>query len=204
MKYLIIGRMNLCFCDTVQHLGQALYYRNEAECRVVVSDDWDSLLGASRIGYQRLLDCSTDKSIPHIALPSVVTEPLFLEYASAGTLMPVKYTNVGEIGVWGISALNGYCIAKSIEEFCQIIDGNEMVYPIAQWFSDIQEAVMASRNNYVRRFYTRYNPQIEQTNMPQQYLEYFNDPFFSEREKRREMQRESLQRIVLDNWERGW
>ena len=109
-----------------------------------------------------------------------------------------------EAGAWGISALNGFCIANSSVELCQIIAGGEMVYLIAQWFPSREAAVIAARVNYTQRFYYRYRASAEQSFLPQSYLEFFVDAFFEEREKRRKAQLKQLQERALRNWERGW
>ena len=203
MRYLVIGKYNTAFCEGVSELQTALHYRKAPECRVVASDDWEKLLEVARIGQQRQVDCCIDNSIEQMTLPPVLTGPLSLVYP-AHTSLPAVSANGSELGAWGISALNGFCVARSIWELCQILAGEGMVYPIAQWCPSLEVAVAGARSHYSGRFYSRYAVSAESTGMPQMYIEYFVDPFFNEREKRREVQIKQLQKRALDNWERGW
>lgn len=203
MKYLVLGEYNIAFCEGISELATALHYRQSLDCRVVVSEDWDSLLGMAQVGQQRQIDCCIDKSLVHMGLPPVVTGPVAL-VNPAGTALPTVAAEGTEVGAWGISALNGFCVVKSIAELCQLMAGEMMVYPIAQWFGSIEVAVAAARNHYTGRFYSRYMTPAEITGLPQMYLEYFVDPYFDEREKRREAQIKQLQKRQLEAWERGW
>lgn len=203
MKCLVIGKYNVAFCGSINELASVLYYRQTMECRVVVGDDWETLLDVAHTGQQRLIDCCTDDSLGQMALPAIVTGPLSLTYSTDTTLPAVEAAG-NEAGAWGISALNGFCIANSSVELCQIIAGGEMVYLIAQWFPSREAAVIAARVNYTQRFYYRYRASAEQSFLPQSYLEFFVDSFFEEREKRRKAQLKQLQERALRNWERGW
>ena len=79
-----------------------------------------------------------------------------------------------------------------------------MVFPIARWMPEHDSAVTAARSSYVKRFYDRYDSRYEQTGLEQRWCEWFRDPFFEEREKRREAKREVLQKALLNRWENGW
>lgn len=203
MKFLAIGKYNTAFCEGITELKAALDYRKDLECRVVGADDWEALLETARNAQQRFVECCIDGSIVQMALPPVVTGAFSLEYP-ASTSLPAVFMNGNEVGVWGISGLNGFCVAKSIGELCQILAGEGMVYPIAQWCGSFEVAVAGARNHYCRRFCSRYEVPVESTGMPQAYIEYYCDPFFNEREKRREAQLKQLQKRALENWERGW
>ena len=93
-----------------------------------------------------------------------------------------------QTGEWAINALNGFCIASSDEELCRLLAGGALAYPVARWLESSHEtAVIAARQNYVKRFYSRYWYNAEQTFLPQCWLDCFQDRYFHEREKRREV-----------------
>ena len=204
MKYLAIGKYNIAFCMDVHELANALAHRCVPECRVYASEAWEELRNMAQIGQQRILDNSTNAdALPPMALPTAVTASISLTYAE-NVALPIAASNVGEIGEWGISGLNGFCTASTVEMLCQLLAGGEMVYPIAQWFPSHPDAVVAARNHYTRRFYSRYRVSSETTFLPHKCLEFFKDSFFDERERRRAAQIEALRQWHLLCWERGW
>ena len=62
-----------------------------------------------------------------------------------------------QTGEWSISALNGFCTAAGDIELCQLLAGGALAYPVARWLESSHEtAVIAARQNYVKRFYSTF------------------------------------------------
>lgn len=204
MKFLVISRFNIAFCEDVFKLSSALEHRAEAEAMVYVGgEDWEPLLAMARIGQHRLFENHSEEttSWSMMALPPVITGSLCLTQKSKQMALVALDKPFGE---WAISALNGFCTAASDAELCGILQGGSMVFPIARWMPDHNSAVVAARSNYIKRFYDRYDARYEQTGLEQCWCDWFHDPFFEEREKRRSTQINVLQEAMLGKWERGW
>lgn len=204
MKYLLISKSNIAFCDDVFKLRSALEHRSEAESMVYAGgEDWEPLLAMARIGQQRLFDNHTDENLPWnmIALPPVIPGNLCLTQKKEQ--MPLVALDKPS-GEWAISALNGFCTAASDAELCGFLQGGSMVFPIARWMPDHNSAVVAARSSYIKRFYDRYDARYEQTGLEQCWREWFHDSYFDERENRRASQMDVLQEALLAKWERGW
>lgn len=139
-------------------------------------------------------------------MPTTVTETVCLKAPENEAIVSLNLMNLVQTGEWAISALNGFCTASSDEELCSLLAGGELAYPVAQWLEASHEtAVIAARQNYVKRFYSRYWYNAEQLFLPQQWLDFFRDRYFEEREKRRALHMsEAYRNFQMTRVAMGW
>lgn len=208
MMYLMESKYNVAFCASVEELYNALKYRLSREAIIVSSDKWEDLKYLAGIFRQRLCDINIDEDnpVPQIAIPTTVSETICLQsIENTQALATVNaYSNAYSEGEWAISALNGFCTADFDEMLCKLFVSNELKYPMAQWTNDHVDAVIAARKDYVRRFYSRYWYDAEQTFLPQRWLEFFRDPYFEEREQRLLWQSRAYYEFQLRRLTMGW
>ena len=198
---------NMAFCLSTNHLYAALVNRAVPNAIVYSIDDWKEAKHLSEILQNTSIDTNTDESKPiyPIVLPNYITEELCLKSNAAEVCsMDIINLNVTSNAEWAISALNGFCTAGSDEELCQYLSTDDLKYPIAVWSDDHESAVILARNSYVKRFYSRYFYDAEQTLIPQQWLDYFKDPYFEEREKRRDYMSKEFIEFQKKKQEIGW
>ena len=188
MVYLLQTRFSVAFCHTVEDLHLALLNRPTPAAMLHTADDFEPLRHLAGISQLRIADNNIDEKIPieQIAMPTTVTEMVCLKAPEYEATVSLNLMNSVQTGEWAISALNGFCTAPNDIELCKLLDGGSLAYPVAQCLETSHEtAVMAARQNYVKRFFSRYWYNAEQTFLPQQSLEFFYDRYFQEREKRR-------------------
>ena len=187
MVYLLQTRLSVTFCRTVEELHLALINRPMSVAMLYTADKFDDLLHLAGISCLRFADNNADEENPveQIALPTVITEMVSIQYSRQEAPVALNVFKV-QTGEWAISALNGFCTVSDDIELCKLLVGGSLSYPVAQWLETSHEnAVIAARQNYVKRFYSRYWYNAEQTFLPQHWLEFFIDRHFEEREKRR-------------------
>ena len=188
MFYLLQTPQSVAFCGTVDELYSALSNRPIASAMLQSADDFAPLRHLASISQHRLIECNSDEKNPiaQIALPSTVSETVCLQATSSDDSVELNLMPLVQTGEWAISALNGFCTALGDIELCRLLAGGALAYPVAQWIESSHETVViAARQNYVKRFYSRYWYNAEQTFLPQCWLEGFQDRYFDEREKRR-------------------
>lgn len=230
MMYLMESKYNVAFCESVEKLYYALKYRLSREAIIVSSDNWEDLRHLAGICRQRLCDINIDNNnpVPQIAIPNTISETMCLQ-STASTVsetmclqstentvsetmclqstentQALTTANAYSDGGWAISALNGFCTADCDEMLCKLFASNELQYPMAKWTNDHNSAVIVARNDYVRRFYSRYWYNAEQTFLPQYWLEFFRDPYFEEREQRLPWQSRECYEFQLRRLTMGW
>lgn len=188
MVYLLQTPQSVAFCGTVDELYSALFNRPIASAILHTSDDFEPLRHLAGISQHRFIECNSDEKNPiaQISLPSTISETVCLQAPLVDDSVALNLMPLVQTGAWAISALNGFCTAPSDIEFCRLLAGGALVYPLARWLESSHEtAVIAARQNYVKRFYSRYWYDAEQTFLPQCWLEFFQDRYFEQREKRR-------------------
>ena len=144
--------------------------------------------------------------IAQISLPTTVSETVCLQAPVVDDSVSLNLMPLVQTGEWAISAFNGFCTAAGDIELCQLLAGGALAYPVARWLESSHEtAVIAARQNYVKRFYSRYWYNAEQTFLPQCWLDCFQDRYFAEREKRREATlAEGYENFQLTRIAMGW
>lgn len=206
MVYLLQTENSVAFCRTLNELYLALSNRPVTTAILHTADDFDTLRHLAAISQNRFIECNTDEKNPieRIALPTTITETVCLQNSENSIAFDLtKFVQTGE---WAVSALNGFCSAKNDIELCNLLAGGALAYPVARWFESSHEnVVIAARQNYVKRFYSRYWYDAEQTFLPQCWLEYFEDRYFHEREKRRKASSpEGYEKFLLKQIAMGW
>lgn len=189
MFYLLQTWQSVAFCSNVDELYSALSNRPIASAILHSADNFELLRHLAGISQHRLIECNSDEKNPiaQISLPTTVSETVCLQTQAVDDSVSLNLMPLVQKGEWAISALNGFCTAPSDIELCQLLAGGALAYPMAQWLESSHEtAVIAARQNYVKRFYSRYWYNAEQTFLPQCWLDFFQDRYFAEREKRRE------------------
>ncbi len=208
MFYLLQTWQSVAFCSSVDELYSALSNRPIASAMLYSSDNWDDLRHLAGISQHRLIDCNSNEKNPitQIALPSTVAETVCLQAPLVDDSVSLNLMPLVQTGEWAIGALNGFCTAPSDIELCKLLAGGALAYPVARWLESSHEAaVIAARQNYVKRFYSRYWYDAEQTFLPQCWLDCFQDRYFSEREKRRTASSpEGYQNFQLTRIAMGW
>lgn len=208
MVYLLQTPQSVGFCNTVDELYSALSNRPIASAMLYSSDKWDDLRHLAGISQHRFIECNSDEKNPiaQISLPSTISETVCLQAPLVDDSVVLNLMPLVQTGAWAISALNGFCTAPGNIELCRLLAGGALAYTVARWLESSHEtAVIAARQNYVKRFYSRYWYNAEQTFLPQCWLDCFQDRYFEEREKRRaaslpeEYQNFQLTRMVM-----GW
>lgn len=88
--------------------------------------------------------------------------------------------------LWAVDFMNGFAVLDDLNVLVNILEDEKYLYVHAQWSSDCIERVLErARNNYIRRFYMRYDAKIEQLILPKDpKTTLFIDPYFQEREER--------------------
>lgn len=206
MVYLLQTENSVAFCRTLNELYLALSNRPVTTAILHTADDFDTLRHLAAISQNRFIECNTDEKNPieRIALPTTITETVCLQNSENSIAFDLtKFVQTGE---WAVSALNGFCSAKNDIELCNLLAGGALAYPVARWFESSHEnVVIAARQNYVKRFYSRYWYDAEQTFLPQCWLERFQDRYFHEREKRRKASLpEGYEKFLLKQAAMGW
>ena len=206
MVYLLQTQQSVAFCRTVEELYLALSNRPVTTAILHTADDFDTLRHLAAISQNRFIECNTDEKNPieRIALPTTITETVCLQNSENSIAFDLtKFVQTGE---WAVSALNGFCSAKNDIELCNLLAGGALAYPVARWFESSHEnVVIAARQNYVKRFYSRYWYDAEQTFLPQCWLEHFEDRYFHEREKRRKASLpEGYEKFLFKQIAMGW
>lgn len=208
MFYLLQTQKSVAFCGTVNELYSALSNRPTPAAMLHSADDFEPLRHLAGISQSRITDNNTDEKnpVPQIAMPTTVTETVCLKAPENEATVSLNPMNLVQTGEWAISALNGFCTASSDEELCHLLAGGELAYPVAQWLELAhKKVVIAARQNYVKRFYSRYWYDAEQTFLPQCWLEFFHDRYFHEREKRRAASLpEGYQNFQMTQIDMGW
>jgi len=206
MVYLLQTENSVAFCRTLNELYLALSNRPVTTAILHTADDFDTLRHLAAISQNRFIECNTDEKNPieRIALPTTITETVCLQNSENSIAFDLtKFVQTGE---WAVSALNGFCSAKNDIELCNLLAGGALAYPVARWFESSHEnVVIATRQNYVKRFYSRYWYDAEQTFLPQCWLEHFQDRYFHEREKRRKASLpEGYEKFLFKQIDMGW
>lgn len=208
MFYLLQTPQSVAFCNTVDELYSALSNRPIASAMLHSSDNFEPLRHLAGISQHRFIECNSDEKNPitQISLPSTVAETVCLQAPVVDDSVSLNLMPLVQTGEWAISALNGFCTAAGDIELCQLLAGGALAYPVARWLESSHEtAVIAARQNYVKRFYSRYWYNAEQTFLPQCWLECFRDRYFEEREKRRAASLpEGYQNFQLTRIAMGW
>ena len=209
MVYLIQTRLSVAFCCNVPEVYSALLHRPASAAMLYTADDFESLRHLAEISRLRLMSNNTDetKIVGQIALPKNISEPVCFKAFDQEDSLSLTISNLVQNGEWAISALNGFCTAADDKDLCQILAGESLSYPVAQWNESLnhENIVLAARQNYVKRFYVRYWYDAEQTFLPQRWLEQYQDRFFLERERRRAaFMPEAFQNFQRTRIELGW
>ena len=208
MVYLLQTRISVAFCRTVDEVYSALTNRPIPAAMLHTADDFETLRHLAGISQLRFCGNNTNEKNPveQIAMPTTVAETVCLKAPENEATVSLNLMNLVQTGEWAVSALNGFCTASSDEELCRLLAGGELAYPVAQWLELANKnAVIAARQNYVKRFYSRYWYHAEQTFLPQCWLEFFHDRYFDEREKRRVASlSEAYQNFQMTRIAMGW
>ena len=201
--FLIYSPRNIAFCTSTQDVARALINRTDDDCIIYIGENYDDLQQCYAILMSRSLNQNVDQSkkLEYLALPNKITEPTFLTYAPNNLPMVMRKYQEDD---WAISALNGFCTATSTIELCKLFEASDLIYPIATWTPNHESAISLARNNYVNRFCQRYNPQYERLCLPQTRLEYFQDKYFYEREKRLQARIEEVKKWQYTMFCYGW
>ena len=183
-------------------------YRSPREAIIYSADNIEYLQYMANINQNRYCDRNSDeKNVIHaVAIPTVINETTCLQVNEVNNAAGTNLVAYNQVGEWAVSGLNGFCTAKTDEDLCRILAGKTFAYPMAQWFPlSHNEVVGVARNHYVKRFYSRYWCSAEQTLLPQQWFEEFVDPYFEQREKRREAEQyEEFKKFQLARANMGW
>lgn len=188
MVYLLQTPQSVAFCNTVDELYSALLNRPIASAMIYSADNFEPLRHLAGISQHRLIECNSDEKNPitQISLPATVAETVCFQAPVVDDSVSLNLMPLVQTGEWAISALNGFCTAPSDIELCKLLAGGALAYPMAQWLEASHEtAVIAARQNYVKRFYSEFWYNAEQIFLPQCRLDCFQDRYFAEREKRR-------------------
>ena len=232
MNYLLITCRNVAFCQNIDELYGALQHRHTPQAMLYTDDKWDSLLDMAKLWQSYQYDVQTDPNNPFfpIALPSTINKSTYLVSPQTQSNVSVETNNYAQqyeypllalqrmennttslqnneqtLGEWAIFALNGFCTAKTDIDLCQLLAGESLVYPIAQFvLLPHEKVVIFARNNYVQRFYKRYHYDAEQTSLPHCWLEQFQDSYFQQREERRTMFPEKYNTFQMKRMDMGW
>ena len=208
LKYLLQTTDGVAFCDSVDELYRAVKYRSRREAILYSADNFEYLQSMANITQNYYCDRNPDENnvIPAFAIPEVISENTCLQVVGTNNSTGTNLVAYNQVGEWAVSGLNGFCTAMTDEDLCEILAGKTFAYPMAHWFPFHHEKVVTVvRNNYVKRFYSRYLCSAEQTLLPQQWLEAFVDPYFEQREKRRETaQYEEFKKFQLVRMNMGW
>lgn len=208
MVYLLQTPQSVAFCGTVDELYSVLSNRPIASAMLHSSDNFEPLRHLAGISQHRFIECNVDNKNPieQISLPLTVSETVCLQAPVVDDSVSLNLMPLVQTGEWAISAFNGFCTAAGDIELCQLLAGGALAYPVARWLESSHEtAVIAARQNYVKRFYSRYWYNAEQTFLPQCWLDCFQDRYFAEREKRREATlAEGYENFQLTRIAMGW
>lgn len=189
MKYLLQTPQSVSFCETVDELYWRLNKRPVLRGLIYTADDYSDLKYLANVNQQYYCDTNSDEQnkVELLALPEAVTQPISLaNNPYVGASENISIVNYRPQGGWAINALNGFAVANTDECLCGLLNDNIFFYPIAEWLNWPYELLVTkARQDYVRRFYSRYFYNAECTFLPQQWLEYFVDPHFDQREERR-------------------
>lgn len=208
MVYLLQTPQSVAFCNTVDELYSALSNRPIASAMLHSSDNFEPLRHLAGISQHRFIECNSDEKNPiaQISLPSTVAETVCLQTPVVDDSVSLNLMTLVQTCEWAISALNGFCTAAGDIELCRLLAGGALAYPMAQWLESSHETVViAARQNYVKRFYSRFWYSAEQTFLPQCWLDCFQDRYFAEREKRREATlAEGYENFQMTRMAMGW
>lgn len=207
IKALIQTYYSVAFCDDIVKIYNALKNRPVKEARLYVADKWEYLNYLAQINQNRFCDVNTDEENikSKLPLPAVIQPNTYLMQKNAKNFNDSMAIVSAQQGEWAISALNGFCTAATDNELCGLLEGGELKYPVAQYLLIPHEnIVQAARQEYVRRFYSRYNHNVESLNLQQKDLEKFKDDYFEQREERLKQMSEEYRQFQQTRWAMGW
>lgn len=203
MRFAMITPTNIAIVETPEELWTALIYRSSYPAVIYASSDVSllkSLVGqhAVPVYYGNVCD---ERETPRLAMPTDDVTYFMLEYNSA-TLnsqedlmkrMPQHITpETIDRGCWAITGLNGFGLAKNIQQLISVVNGHVLQSAVAIWCQDWTMAYMKVRESYAKRFFQRYDYRHEQIGWIPWGVEGYLDEAFEQREQRRHINRMEL------------
>ena len=188
LKFLLQTPCSIAISDNVDDLYANLKNRPAPYGEAYTADDYSALQFIANIRQQYYCDINSNEKnkVEPLALPPNLSQPIAImtnSYSSVENNSMVAYQSQGG---WAVHALNGFTVVVDDEGLCGLLYAEHLCYPVAQWLNlPYEQLVIRARQEYVRRFYSRYFYDAEWTLLPQCWIEFFIDPYFNQREERR-------------------
>jgi hypothetical protein len=176
-NFAIISSSDVGIFKTPDELFSSLVYRRSRFCNVYAHDNLNVLSCLVRQYYPSFF--YVNNTYPHspLQLPATnsfyaLQSPETLTKRSSMSNKPAIFnqqSNIANISYsyWGISALNGFCVCNCLEDMIGCMtDSSFLIAPWAQFFEDINAAYNGARDNYISRFYRRYESRYELLTLP--------------------------------------
>lgn len=205
LNFAMITPQNIAVLETAEELWRALVYRKRFECLIFASSDKNvlcRLVGQKYVPfyYKNILvegavarlgvpvDCSTYYALEYDYQEADFIKNINFNSIARSYVTPTSYDS----GSWAVSGLNGFCTAKDIVEVISILKSNILKAPIAIWCEDFSMGVIKAREDYVKRFYQRYDFRYESFSwIPIDEVCYI-DELYDQREQRRQKNKAGL------------
>lgn len=184
--YVIISSTTVQIINEPQILFNQLYYhRNEAYIEVFAVDNEDeaTIFVIQRYGYLYHTSCGyTNRQFP--SLPLAGSYMINTNVDITPRWIPVPSNNYEKI--FAISYINGFGTENNLSDLVYLLMDPDVVYPHVFFCWNFDYAIRYAFNEYIHRFYSRYDARKNKISYPSKQLilkSRFFDPYFMEREK---------------------
>lgn len=173
--------------DNIQNIfNEITHIPNKSDCEIVRLKNQEE---ANSLAFQKY-NHSFD------SMPSAIVERMPIPvngnfYICANEPTPSNDENDPSLninGVWSLTAINGFGTKADLKDTLKLMSSKSLIYPIAKWHPDEDEAIRYARSNYVTRFYQRYDGKTIAPSLPDRILP-LNEFFISPHHKKFEEDR---------------
>jgi|GEM_PF-3288053 len=201
MNFLMLGTQNVAIVKDNNALYNALLYRVSPNCLVYASADIAPLYELAQHQYQHL--CFLKQPDEVLTLPGNTGNGYTVAVQDQRQSQQNMITNTRD-ETWIIIGLNGFKIVNQLKDLLTWVASGIYIYPIAMWCGDPGMAMQLARREYGRRFFSHFDGRVEQLWLSDAVKNEYVDPYFSQREQRRNAMSEAAKQFQYIMQERVW
>lgn len=197
----MLGTQNVAIVKDENALYNALLYRSIPNCLVYVSADIAPLYELAQHQYKHL--CFLEQPNEMMQLPGNTGNGYTLCLQGNQQSQQNIMTNTRN-ETWIITGLNGFKIVNQLNDLVTWLASGIYICPIATWCGDPGMAMQLARREYGRRFFSHFDGRVEQLWLSDAVKNEYVDPYFSQREQRRNTMSEAAKQFQHIMQERVW
>lgn len=201
MNFLMLGTQNVAIVRDENALYNALLYRHLPSCLVYAADDIASLYELAKHQYQHL--CFLEQPNEMMQLPGNTGSGYTLCLQGNQQNQQNIMTNTRD-EAWIITGLNGFKIVNQLKDLVECLASGIYIYPMAAWCGDSSMVMQLAHREYGRRFFAHFDGRVEQLWISDAVKNEYVDPYFSQREQRRNAMSEAAKQFQHIMQERVW